>query len=385
MADFRQPPDWQQPAGRHSPLVDPVITVRQLSRFGFSRRSLTRIDHALVFSTSKGGYDAYPPPLRPSRGEVATKRYTAVYEVDMGVHAHQAELCLPSDNDAFEFTAAVDLSWQVVDPAAFVRSGHRDVPVLLLGELQQAARPLTRRFAIHCSARAEAELLSVLAGQASPGATAGLKVIWTLRLRRDQQEIDHQQRLQSIDHASAEQIRTEQSGIEYDIALDRRTRHQDELQVGRAMDYGRLDQELTLQRQKWQQEQDLLRIRHQTELQREEAEKIEHYQKYLEEGGVRAWAMHLNAHPEDSKLVINSMRDDQLRLIESKMELVKQLLGGDGAEDYELEAPKQMALDALYEIFNQRLPGIPQGQSPAPPPGTLSPSPEAPPQEDSPS
>ncbi|MFE0099597.1 hypothetical protein [Streptomyces sp. NPDC059009] len=373
MGDFRRPPDWQQPAGRDTSLIDPVITVRQLSRFGFARKSLTRIDYALVFSTSKGGYDAYLPPLRPSRGEVAAKHYTAVYEVDMGVHPHRAEIPLPSDNDAFEFTASVDLTWQVVDPAAFVQSGHRDVPVLLLGELQQSARSVTRQFAIHDSASAEERLLRALAGQAPPGAAVGLKVTWTLRLRRDQQDIDHQRRLQSIDHTSAEQIRAEQLGMAYDVELDRRTRKQDELQAERAMEYGRLDHELSLQRQKWQHEQDRLGARHEAELRQLEAEKIAFYQKYLEEGGVVAWAMHLAANPADSQLVVSSMSEAQLQLAQAQMELARELLSGDNLEDYEREAPKRRALNAMYELFNQRLPGIPRSQSTSPPPATPSP------------
>ncbi|WP_405617904.1 hypothetical protein [Streptomyces sp. NBC_00076] len=365
MADLHRPPDWQQPADRHTPLIDPVITVRQLSRFGFARKSLTRIDHALVFSTSKGEYDAYLPPVRPSRGEAAAKRYTAVYEVDMGVHPHRAVIPLPSDNDAFEFTATIELSWQVVDPAAFVRSGHRDVPTLLLGEVQQAARLLTRRFTIDDSAGAEAELLRTLTGphRAPLGAAAGLKVIWTLRLRRDQQEIDHERRLQSIDHASAEEIRAEQLGMRYDAELDRRVRQQDELQLGRAMEYERRGHELAVQR-----------TRHETELQQLTAEKIAFYQRYLEEGGVVAWAMHLAAHPEDSRLVISSMREDQLRLIQTKVELARELLSEGNAEDYELEGPKRMALNAVFEIFNQQALGAPTDR-PTPPPPLTMPSP----------
>ncbi|MEV0121010.1 hypothetical protein AB0I16_05515 [Streptomyces sp. NPDC050703] len=375
MPDFRQPPDWQQPADRHTPLVDPVITVRQLSRFGFARKSLTRIDHALVFSTSRGGYESYLPPLRPSRGEVAAKRYTSVYEVDMGVHSYEAVVSLPSDNDAFEFAAEIDLSWQVTDPAAFVRSGHRDVPALLLGELQQAARPHTRRFAIHDSATAERQLLHLLSGLAPPGTAAGLQVIWTLRLRRDQQEIEHQRRLQSIDHRAAEQIRTEQQGAEYDIELDRRSRRQDALQMRRATEYGRLDHELALQRQAWQQEQNRLRNHHEAELRKLEAEKIAFYQEYLEQGGVVAWAMHLAGNPQDSRLVVNSMREDRLRLVLAEVELAKELLGGDSAEDYELEGPKRRALDFMYEIFNQHVEGLSQGRAPTQP-STTPPPPE---------
>ncbi len=380
MADFRKPPDFAQPADRHTPLVDPVITVRQLSRWGFARRALTRIDHALVFSTPKGDYDEFLPPVRPSRGEAAAKRYTAVYEVDMGVHLHRTEISLPSDNDAFVFTATIELSWQVIAPKAFVRSGHRDVPALLLGELQHAARPLTRGFPIHDSAGAEVQLLRVLTDPQRPplGAAVGLKVTWTLHLSRDQQEIAHQQRLQAIDHASAERIRTEQLGRDYDAELDRRVRRQDELQMERATEYGRLEHELSLLRQEWRQEQDVLRARHQAQLQQLDAEKIAFYQKYLEEGGVVAWALHLAAHPEDTRLVIDSMREDQLRFIEAKMELAKELMSGDNAEDYELEGPRRLAFDAVYEIFNQHLPGIPRGRSSPPPTPTLSPPAEVP-------
>ncbi|WP_199547350.1 hypothetical protein [Streptomyces sp. N35] len=353
--------DWEQPADRHSELVDPVITVRQLSRFEFARKNLTRIDHALVFSTPKGSYDTYLPPVRPTRAEAAAKRYTSVYEVDMGVHPVSAELQLPSDNDAFQFGVVVDLSWQVAEPGRFVACGHRNVPRLVLGELEQAARPVARRFPIADSAAAEAEILRAVAAVGPLGACAGLTVTWTIRLRRDQENIDHQLRLQAINHNVTEQILAQQRGMEYDVELDRRQRQQDALTVGRAMDYGRQQQELTLQQQQWQHEQAMLQARRQVELQQIEAQKIAFYQHHLEQGGVHTWALHLAQHPEDSALVMNSMREDQLRLIQAQMDLVGQLLGANGAENYELEGPKQLALRAVSDILNQRLPGVAQG------------------------
>ncbi|MFF8655330.1 hypothetical protein [Streptomyces huasconensis] len=369
MADFRRRlPEWQQSADRHTSLTDPVLTVRQLSRFDFSRKTLTRIDHALVFSSPKGSYDAFLPPLRPSRSEVAARRYTAVYEVDMGVHPFLTELALPSDNDAFEFGADAELSWQVVDPACFVASGHRDVHALLIGELQQAARPVTRRFAIDRSAEAEAELLRTMASVGPLGVTAGLKVTWTLRLRRDRESIDHQRRLQAIDHTTAEQVHGHLRGMEHDRAFDQRARQQDALQVARATDYGRAQQELELQQRHWQHERALLQGQHDLELQRFEADKIAFYQWHLEQGGVQAWALHLAQHPEDSRLVMTSMREDQLRLIQAQMDLVGKLLSGDNAENYELEGPKQLALRTVSDILNQRLPGVPQQTSTPPPP-----------------
>lgn len=53
MVDIRREPDWDQGANRHSELVDPVLTVRQLSRFDH-RKGYSRIDNALVFTTDKG-------------------------------------------------------------------------------------------------------------------------------------------------------------------------------------------------------------------------------------------------------------------------------------------------------------------------------------------
>ncbi|MFF9205519.1 hypothetical protein ACF1AE_27590 [Streptomyces sp. NPDC014986] len=387
MPTFHRPPEWQQPADRHTRLIDPVLTVRRLSRFELSLKHVVRIDHALVFSTPKGGYEAYPPPGRPTRGEIASRRYTAVYEVDMGVHPFTDTLALPSENDAFEFTAEVDVSWQVLDPAQFVASGIRDVPALLLGELQQAARPVTRRFAVADSGRAEQELLRAVTAGGPLGAPAGLQVTWTLRLRRDQANIDHQHRLQSIDHSAAEQIRAAQQGMRVDVEMDHRYRQQDALQAARAMEYGHQQQELAMQQQRWQHERAMLQGEQMLELQEVEAKKIEFYRWHLSQGGVQSWALHLAQHPEDSRLVMNSMREDQLRMIQAQMDLVKELLGGEGAEKFELEGPKQLALRTVSDILNQRLPGVPQTPPLLPPPDqpappgapTPSPAPHAPP------
>ncbi|MBT3149935.1 hypothetical protein HTV45_03245 [Streptomyces sp. CHD11] len=374
MPSFRRPYEWQQSGDRHTRLIDPVLTVRQLSRFELSIKHVVRIDHALVFSTPKGGYEAYPPPTRPNRSEIAARRYTAVYEVDMGVHPFTDAFTLPSDNDALEFTAEVDVSWQVLDPGRFVASGIRDVPTMLIGELQQAARPVTRGFAIADSGAAERELLRAVTLLGPLGAAAGLQATWTLRVRRDQANIDHQQRLQAIDHSATEHVRTAQQGMRVDVETDHRHRQQDELQIERAMAYGSRQQELALQQQRWQHDQMMLEGRQALELQQLEAEKIKFYQWHLSQGGVQSWALHLAQHPEDSRLVMTSMRDDQLRMIQAQMELVKELLGSEGAEKFELEGPKQLALRTVSDILNQRLPGVPQNPSLLPPadgpPGT---------------
>ncbi|MGW4377535.1 hypothetical protein ACWEJ7_28210 [Streptomyces albidoflavus] len=359
MPDHRRPPEWQQNADRHTELRDPVLTVRQISRFEFNRKALTRIDHALVFTTPRGGHEVYLPPRRPSRSEVAARRYTSVYEVDMGIHPWREELALPSDNDAFEFGAELDFSWQVVDPVRYVAGGHRDVPALLVGELQQAARPVTRRFPVSASAEAERELLRAMAGLGPLGATAGLQVTWTLRVRRDEGDIAHQRRLREIDQNVAEQIRADQGGMQADLVRHKRDLQQDALQISRSLEYGEQAQQLALQQQRWQHEQALLAGRQQLELQRVNAEKVAFYQWHLEQGGIHALALHLAEHPDDTQLVMENMRQDQLALMQSQLHLVEQVLKGDHAEAYELDEPKKLALRTMTEIFNQRLPGVP--------------------------
>lgn len=353
MTHFHRSPEWDQQAHRHSPLKDPVLTVRQLTRLGFVPRRLTRIDHALVFSTPSGLFVTCLPPLRPSRREVISRRYTSVYEVDMGLHPLRLKLFLPSSNDALQFEAVVELTWQVGDPSAFVASGIRDVPRLLLGELEQAARSLTRAFQVTESAKAEAEVGRSLRARLRLGASAGLIVTWALKLHRDQENIEHQRRLQAIEHRTAEQIQEHRRGKAEDEERDRRVRRRDELEAERELAYAQRRHEILLRQQQWQ-----------TELRNGELAKVEFYRQQLEQGGVRAWALHLAEHPEDSRLVMQSLREDQVNMIRAKADMVAKLLEGDEAEGHELEGPKELALRALNDILNQQLPGAPPEQGP---------------------
>ncbi|WP_406477388.1 PE-PGRS family protein [Streptomyces platensis] len=364
MPDFRRPPEWDQQADRHTQLTDPVLTVRQLGRFEYAaRKALTRIDNALVFVNGKGAHDAFLPPHRPSRAELATGRYTAVYEVDTGIHQLAMELALPSDDDAFEFAAAADLTWQVKDPAAFVTSGERDVPALLARRLRQLARPVTRHHPIEHSHAAERDLQEALdADDALGAAAAGLRVTCEMRLRIDDAAIAHRQELRALRYAE------EQLAPAHTLRMN-----EDRLEAERAQEQGRQQHELIMQQQGLTHEHALLQGRQQVELQQIEVEKIRFYQYYLQQEGVAAWAFHLSQHPEDSRLVMENLRQDQLVLIKSQMELATEIIKGDAAEEYELEEPKRVALRTLQEFLNQRLPGVANGPALASPQETAPP------------
>ncbi|MFF3321318.1 PE-PGRS family protein [Streptomyces sp. NPDC002889] len=323
MADFRRQPEWQQQADRHSQLIDPVLTVRPISRFDYTaRRPVMAIDHALVFAMAKGSYDVFIPPHRPTRADAATRRYTSVYEVDMGSHPVQLELELPSDDDAFAFGAVADLTWRVSDPVAYVAGGERDVPTRLARELHHLARPVSRRFSIENSPAAEAAVQqAVETGGFAAG--IGLAVSCLVRMRLDEEAIAHRKRQRSL------RYKNEMLDPEHQYRL-RQAQQVHELEVLRQQQA----QELT-------------------------ARKIEFYQYHLQHGGVAAWALHLAQHPEDTDLVMNSIRRDQLALIQSQLELI----GGDGLEDYQKAESAKHALRAVNDLIRQQGPA-----SPAPPP-----------------
>lgn len=316
MADFRRPPEWQQDAHRHSTLIDPVLTVRPISRFDYTgRRSVTAIDHALVFVTAKGSYDVFVPPHRPSRTDASSRRYTSVYEVDMGSHPVQLELTLPSDDDAFSFGATADLTWRVTDPVAYVASGERDVPTRLTSELQQFARPVSRRFAIEDSPAAESAVQqAVAAGGLAAG--IGLAVTCAVRLRLDDEAIAHRRRLRHLRYES------EALGPE----------HQLRLQQAR--------QEYELEALRQQQSHALM------------TEKIHFYRSWLQYGGAGAWALHLAQHPEDTRLAVGSLQKEQLSAIRSELELI----AGDALEDYQRAEAARSTLRAVNELIEQQAP-----------------------------
>ncbi|MFK4144432.1 PE-PGRS family protein [Streptomyces sp. NPDC004065] len=341
MADFRRPPEWQQDADRHSTLIDPVLTVRPISRFDYvARRQVGAIDHALVFVTAGGAYDVFMPPQRPSRAEAATRRYTSVYEVDMGSHPVHLKLRLPSDDDAFSFGATADLTWRVADPVAYVASGERNVPDRLQRELQQLARPVTRRFSIEDSPQAEQAVLEAVMEQGRFAAGTGLDVTCVVRLRLDDEAIAHRRRKRSLRYES------EMLDPEHEYRM-RQARHEHELEWLRQ----RQSQQLV-------------------------AEKIAFYQYHLQHGGVAAWALHLAQHPMDTKMVIGTLQKDQLGSIRSQLELI----AGDTLEDFQKAESARTVLKSVDDLIEQQdqAAAQPPPVAQALPPGAETPPPTPP-------
>ncbi|MCD9141437.1 PE-PGRS family protein [Streptomyces albireticuli] len=340
-----QQPQWQQDANRHTQLVDPVVTIQELSRFKPLRS--TRIDYALVFTTAQGGLDTYLPPNRPSRTEVATRRWTSVYEVDMGLHEADTVLALPGSNDAFLFEVSVSCSWQVLTPAAFVASGERDVPALVRRLVDDAVRPVLRGYAMEDSAAAEKAAQQALADAGPLGVAAGLHVRCGIQIRRDEASLAHERELRDIEFARRK--------LDPRHALLMR---EDELAAERALAQSEHQHRVELRGQNLGHERRMIQGRQELELQEIEAQKVRYYAHYMERGGPTAMAFQLAQHPEDARLIMENLREDQLRAMQSQLQVALQALGGGpgGLEEHQLDEPRRLAANVIREVLSAKLP-----------------------------
>ncbi|MGW6023100.1 hypothetical protein [Streptomyces sp. NPDC055099] len=308
--------------GRPTGLTDPVLAVRQLSRYEIpGRRYLGRADCALVVAGSGDSYETYLPPRRPT----SLRGRTAVYEVDLGVHPLRLRTRLPSDIDSFEFDTTFDLTWQVTDPERFVVSQERDIPALLNRVLHRLLRPVTRKFTISSSAHAEVAVQQILDASGDHAARQGLRLGGTAQLRRDPEECAQQGRLRAARHNA------EAALSEHDVELMR------------------LEQEQQLK-----------------------ARKIEFYRHHLAKGGIAALLLHLAEHAQDTSLVVENLSADEKRTIENQLGLIDRVLPEGTLEKYQLEEPQQLVLALFRSMFAQAVGGSAEAQQEDPlrkPPG----------------
>lgn len=155
-----QPVAW---CCRLSPATTPEPEARDLVRGPFITRDLRRLGipapgRTAVVHTRPDGPLTLLNPARP-HGDRPPGLVT-YYEVDLTTHQSHHRVSLPSSGKG-AFAAAVELSWHVEDPVAFVRAETGRVSELLLGHLLEEAARLTRR---HPLRRAGAAQRAVNAG-----------------------------------------------------------------------------------------------------------------------------------------------------------------------------------------------------------------------------
>jgi hypothetical protein len=334
--------EWDQGADRHSVLPDPVLRVWQLPRFGYSKLRFG-VANALVFTSARGDIDAFPPPQRPSARQVAAKRYTAAYEVDTGVHRCSGSLRLPSRQDALEFTGEWRAAWRVDRPELFVRSNERNVPAYVERLISGLARTTAAQFAIDDSTAAERAVERAADELRHAWERLGLDVTWTTRLTPNAEAVAHQQELQRLRYAERELKSSHHLHLQ-----------QDELETAREL--ARADQQHQVAMLQGKQEADLRAL---------EAERVAYYARYLQQGNVVGWALHLAQPSDETKLVMDRLHKEQVTLTANQARIASDLLRNGPLEDYQREGLAKQALATIANLMAQSSPGsvpaLPEG------------------------
>ncbi|MFE6195222.1 SAV_2336 N-terminal domain-related protein [Streptomyces sp. NPDC057838] len=134
-------------------LVQGPFITHDLRRLGIPAPGRTAVVH-----TRPDGPLTLLDPARPHGDR--PERLVTYYKVDLTTHQSHHRVSLPSSGKG-AFAAAVELSWHVEDPVAFVRAEVARVSEALLGHLLEEAARITRR---HPLRRAGAAQRAVNAG-----------------------------------------------------------------------------------------------------------------------------------------------------------------------------------------------------------------------------
>ncbi|MEV8016912.1 hypothetical protein AB0O76_11295 [Streptomyces sp. NPDC086554] len=281
---------------------DPVRQVRNLGRFEYVRhRPPTYAERALVFLTSGGRPQTYLPHQQPTRGELVTSNFRTLYEVEMGIQHMSLEHRLPSDGDASFFSAEVDLTWRVTDPAKIVEKQVRDIRALVEPRLLTRMRRESRQYSIEESAPAEIAVMDALA--AEPLADAeGLEIHCEVRLSLDQEAMSQLASLRSLTYTKE------------------RTRSEHELTR--------------------------LRTHNKQEVMEEDST---FYTRLLAQGDMGRWGAHLAQNPGDIPLAIASIRDDEREASANQIRFIERILDSGAVEDHMVEDAARMALEGVKE------------------------------------
>ncbi|MEU0249229.1 SAV_2336 N-terminal domain-related protein [Streptomyces sp. NPDC006235] len=145
----------------------PFIT-HDLHRLGVPAAGRTAVVH-----TQPDGPLTLLDPAQP-HGD-GPPRLVTYYEVDLTTHQSHHRLSLPSSGKG-AFTAAVELSWRVDDPVAFVRAEVTRVSESLLGHLREEAARITRRHPLRRAGAAQRAVNAGLRGWPVPGLSVAASV-----------------------------------------------------------------------------------------------------------------------------------------------------------------------------------------------------------------
>ncbi|WP_371493854.1 hypothetical protein OG871_02235 [Kitasatospora sp. NBC_00374] len=320
---------------RFMAMNNPVVGPRPLSRLDNLIRKPTGAAASVILYVAPSGELIPNGSARDQRqNEPAWRVYRSYYEVDLGRHPLQVHSAVPSQGDAFHFTAVIDLGWQVSDPVRVVREGLTDIRAALEPLLLSRIRAVTRRFDIEHSADAEEAVNKELSG-APVGVELGLHTWCLVRLALDQSST-----------AYLTTLREQRRAISTTTG-----RHE-------------------------------LRKLEQSQQQQLTASAAAFHAAYLESHDVSRLALQLAQNPDDAAAVISALNQRDRDEASMKAELITQMIQQGHIQPHEYEAPLGLALEHLQQLLQlapRQAAPLPSPDRPTAPPPPSYPPPSYPP------
>ncbi|WP_306214139.1 hypothetical protein [Actinoplanes sp. RD1] len=292
-------------------MAEPILQRLELSRLPFKRRPVAQPSTTLVFQMADGRVMAPAHPY--TTGETWWRGPKYAFVVDRRAYGASFVTELPTSAAALYFTATVDYTWSVHDPAAVVGTG--------VGDPEPGCRAHLER------------LMPQIAGRHSPLDTASAE-------RALRHEFGHQ----PLDLSN---------GIRMQNVHVRLRMDSDQAALAKEQEIGKLRQ--TLAERDADGEGRIARIRQQYEL----ALQAERQQRYLEAvGGGRETMMALviAQHPDKAPEILDTMIGLSEREEMRTLEAIKVLIDGGEIRLGELDGAVSAAVSRISAILGKGLP-----------------------------
>jgi hypothetical protein len=308
--------------------IDPIVGESVLPLFMIGPPAGRTAGHtALVhLSPSASGQPDVSVGARPRWRERIKRRYWC-YEVDTAMHATSLSLTLPAAEETFVFTARINLTWSVADPAMVVLSGIRDFRPIIWGYLDHLLRGISRQHRIETSGIAE-QAMSECLERKIRDIGQGLRLdVLSVNVRCDEAAERHM----------AARVDSERSR---ELALLRG-----------AMERGQEEHKNLVERTRAEHAHQLEAMAADHELVLKE-QRVGFYRTAVAEGGYSVVMLHLLDHPSDIKTVVDMLHAGRKDEYERARQILQDLLTNNLINQADAEPMREYAISRLQSAFD---------------------------------
>ncbi len=358
-----------------------ILSEEQVTRFRIlPRRPAAKAGVAVVYSTTKGGYELVQG--RATAGETAFAPYSMRYEVDTGQHATTWQISLPSSDGGMQFQAVIEAVWQVTAPVEVVRHRIRDGVEAIRQHLIHQLRDLCRSYDVEDHIKLEEQINAGFARR-SARTTSG-----------EAQTVDWNRLVEGITLTRVSVgVQLDAAGEEWLRAKRDAERQKKLLSATHELDADKQANELKLQKLRHEHELAMERMRSEFDAEREQ-DRIRLYQNAIDSGNEALLALHLARNPDEAGRVLNMIMENKALTDKARIELLAKMIEEGHIQDVDMEGVRVELVQSAMELLGRRTVGFLSGPKivnvvadaaieAAPVDASATDSPEAPPEQQS--